>query len=261
MFFPKQIFTINAHDKFFTLSCKRWNEARTFCFCFICFIFNLLSQNSVRVGRSLQIHGISLDLFDMKKVQVDILGLSTSPQNNGAYALILHEIGGKRKLPIIIGSFEAQAIALKLENIKAPRPFTHDLVRSIAETFSITVTEVVIDELKNETFYAKVVCEMSGVVQEIDARPSDAIAIAVRCDAPIFVSDEVMNEAGIVDEKQSEQVGFVGAERKQESQVRSSTPLSKLDELNEKLSEAISKEDYEKAARIRDEISKLKNKG
>jgi len=216
----------------------------------------------MRIGRRLQInHGIPLDLFDMKKVQVDILGLSTSPQNNGAYALILHEIGGKRKLPIIIGSFEAQAIALKLENIKAPRPFTHDLLRSIAETFGITVTEVIIDELKNETFYAKVVCEMSGVVQEIDARPSDAIAIAVRCDAPIFVSDEVMHEAGIVDEKHSEQVGFVGAERKQESQVRSSSPMSKLEELNEKLSEAISKEDYERAARIRDEISKLKNKG
>ncbi|MCS6988510.1 MAG: bifunctional nuclease family protein [Chloroherpetonaceae bacterium] len=195
----------------------------------------------------------------MKKIQVDILGLSTSPQNNGAYALILFEIGGKRKLPIIIGAFEAQAIALKLENIKAPRPFTHDLVRNIAETFNINVTEVVIDELKNETFYAKVVCEMAGVVHEIDARPSDAIAIAVRCDAPIFVSDEVMNEAGIVDDRHGEQVGFgIGSERRQETQSRS--PMSKLEELNQKLSEAISKEDYERAARIRDEISRLKNK-
>jgi len=195
----------------------------------------------------------------MKKVQVDILGLSTSPQNNGAYALILHELGGKRKLPIIIGSFEAQAIALKLENIKAPRPFTHDLVRNIIDTFGITVTEVIIDELKNETFYAKIVCEMSGMVQEIDARPSDAIAIAVRCDAPIFVSDDVMQEAGIVDERHSEQAGFVGADRRQETQSRNSI-MSKLEELNEKLSEAISKEDYERAARIRDEITRLKNK-
>jgi bifunctional DNase/RNase len=199
----------------------------------------------------------------MKKIQVDILGLSTSPQNNGAYALILFEIGGKRKLPIIIGAFEAQAIALKLENIKAPRPFTHDLVRAMADTFNITVSEVMIDELKNETFYAKVVCEMTGMVHEIDARPSDAIAIAVRCDAPIFVAEDVMNEAGIIDDKQSEQVGSgVGTEKKQESQsARPAAPLTKLDELNQKLSDAILKEDYERAARIRDEISKLKNKG
>lgn len=199
----------------------------------------------------------------MKKIQVDILGLSTSPQNNGAYALILFEIGGKRKLPIIIGAFEAQAIALKLENIKAPRPFTHDLVRAMADTFNITVSEVMIDELKNETFYAKVVCEMTGMVHEIDARPSDAIAIAVRCDAPIFVAEEVMNEAGIVDDKQGEQVGFgVGSEKKQEPQpARPAAPLTKLDELNDKLNDAILKEDYERAARLRDEISKLKNKG
>jgi uncharacterized protein len=198
----------------------------------------------------------------MKKIQVDILGLSTSPQNNGAYALILYEIGGKRKLPIIIGSFEAQAIALKLENVKSPRPFTHDLVRSMADTFNISVTEVTIDELRNETFFAKVVCESAGSVHEIDARPSDAIAIAVRCDAPIYVSEEVLNEAGIVDERQPEQPGFGVGVNKAEAAApaKAAAPPTKLDELKQKLSEAISKEDYEKAARIRDEISKLERK-
>jgi hypothetical protein len=201
-------------------------------------------------------------LRDMKKIQVDILGLSSSPHNNGAYALILFEVGGKRKLPIIIGGFEAQAIALKLENIKAPRPFTHDLIRSITETFNINISEVMIDELRNETFFAKVVCELSGVVHEIDARPSDAIALAVRCDAPIFVSEEVMNEAGIIDEKTPEQTGFgigmggAGAERR----TASASPASKLEELRAKLNEAIAKEDYERAAKIRDEISKLQSR-
>jgi bifunctional DNase/RNase len=195
----------------------------------------------------------------MKKIQVDILGLSTSPHNNGAYALILFEIGGKRKLPIIIGGFEAQAIALKLENIKAPRPFTHDLIRNITDTFNINVSEVTIDELRNETFFAKVVCELSGVMHEIDARPSDAIALAVRCDAPIYVSEDVMNEAGILDDKQGDQTGFgVGTEKK--AVTPANTPMSKLDELNAKLSDAIAKEDYEKAARIRDEISKLQSR-
>ncbi|MFN3385996.1 MAG: bifunctional nuclease domain-containing protein [Candidatus Thermochlorobacter sp.] len=198
----------------------------------------------------------------MKKIQVDILGLSSSPHNNGAYALILFEVGGKRKLPIIIGGFEAQAIALKLENIKAPRPFTHDLIRNITDTFNINISEVMIDELRNETFFAKVVCELSGVVHEIDARPSDAIALAVRCDAPIFVSEEVMNEAGIIDDKAPEQSGYgvgtgsAGAEKR----ATASTPMSKLEELNAKLNEAIAKEDYEKAARIRDEISKLQSR-
>ncbi len=195
----------------------------------------------------------------MKKIQVDILGLSTSPHNNGAYALILFEIGGKRKLPIIIGGFEAQAIALKLENIKAPRPFTHDLIRNITDTFNINVSEVTIDELRNETFFAKVVCELSGVMHEIDARPSDAIALAVRCDAPIYVSEDVMNEAGILDDKQGDPTGFgVGTEKK--AVTPANTPMSKLDELNAKLSDAIAKEDYEKAARIRDEISKLQSR-
>jgi uncharacterized protein len=199
----------------------------------------------------------------MHKLQVDILGLSTSPHTNGAYALILYEVEGKRKLPIIIGGFEAQAIALKLENIKPPRPFTHDLFKQIADAFDLHVNEVFIDELHNETFYAKVICEMNGVVHEIDARPSDAIAIAVRFSAPIFVSEEIMNEAGIVEERQKEEeeqaASEAMAEQRQEAESASGETLA--DDLNRKLEEAINREDYEEAARIRDEISRLRESG
>jgi bifunctional DNase/RNase len=200
----------------------------------------------------------------MRKLQVDILGLSTSPHTNGAYALILYELEGKRKLPIIIGGFEAQAIALKLENIKPPRPFTHDLFKNIADVFNLRVNEVIIDELHNETFYAKVVCEANGVVHEIDARPSDAIAIAVRFNAPLYVTEEIMNEAGIREEQKEEGEETEESEEEvpQESAgqlVLPSTPETKLDELQAALNDAISNENYEEAARIRDEISRLKS--
>ena len=199
----------------------------------------------------------------MQKLLVDILGLSTSPHTNGAYALILYEVEGKRKLPIIIGGFEAQAIALKLENIKPPRPFTHDLFKQIADAFSLHVNEVFIDELHNETFYAKVICEMNGVLHEIDARPSDAIAIAVRFNAPIYVSEEIMNEAGIVEEKQKEEEEPESAEELVENQQKAEPPQAEplASELNRKLEEAINREDYEEAARIRDELSRIKGRG
>jgi bifunctional DNase/RNase len=198
----------------------------------------------------------------MHKLQVDILGLSTSPHTNGAYALILYEIDGKRKLPIIIGGFEAQAIALKLENIKPPRPFTHDLFKQIADAFDLHVNEVFIDELHNETFYAKVICEMNGVVHEIDARPSDAIAIAVRFSAPIYVSEEIMNEAGIVEEQQKEEEDSSieeVVEKTEGTETSGSEPVA--EDLKKKLEDAINREDYEEAARLRDELSRLKSNG
>ncbi|MGC8773831.1 MAG: bifunctional nuclease domain-containing protein [Chlorobaculum sp.] len=199
----------------------------------------------------------------MHKLQVDILGLSTSPHTNGAYALILYEVEGKRKLPIIIGGFEAQAIALKLENIKPPRPFTHDLFKQVADAFDLHVNEVFIDELHNETFYAKVICEMGGVVHEIDARPSDAIAIAVRFSAPIFVSEEIMNEAGIVEERQKEDEEPASVEElvEPESEEEPAKGESVEAELSSKLEDAINLEDYEEAARIRDELSRLRKGG
>jgi hypothetical protein len=200
----------------------------------------------------------------MQKLQVDILGLSTSPHTNGAYALILYEVEGKRKLPIIIGGFEAQAIALKLENIKPPRPFTHDLFKQIADAFSLHVNEVYIDELHHETFYAKVICEMNGELHEIDARPSDAIAIAVRFNAPIYVSEEIMNEAGIVEEQPKE--GEAAPDEEEEAPVEKEEPPAQndesvIDELSRKLDEAINREDYEEAARLRDELSRIKRPG
>lgn len=202
----------------------------------------------------------------MDKLQVDILGLSTSPHTNGAYALILYEVDGNRKLPIIIGGFEAQAIALKLENIKPPRPFTHDLFKHIADAFSLRVNEVLIDELHNETFYAKVICEMNGEVHEIDARPSDAIAIAVRFNAPIFVSEEIMNEAGIIEEQQQKEDEEAEAEAPEPepehpAEVEDEVPPAggtALEDLARRLEEAINQEDYEEAARLRDEMVRLK---
>jgi len=199
----------------------------------------------------------------MSKLQVDILGLSTSPHTNGAYALILYEVEGKRKLPIIIGGFEAQAIALKLENIKPPRPFTHDLFKHVADAYDLHVNEVFIDELHNETFYAKVICEMGGVVHEIDARPSDAIAIAVRFNAPIYVSEEIMNEAGIVEEQPKEGEEAAVSEELPEKSVEEElqSSVSPEADLQKKLEEAIDREDYEEAARIRDDLSRLKEQG
>jgi bifunctional DNase/RNase len=205
----------------------------------------------------------------MRKLQVDILGLSTSPHTNGAYALILYEIEGKRKLPIIIGGFEAQAIALKLENIKPPRPFTHDLFKNISDAFGLHVNEIFIDELHNETFYAKVIGELNGEIHEIDARPSDAIAIAVRFNAPVFVSEEIMDEAGIKEEQKEAEDGDAFGEpgeteeelEPEDAAVQPKSPESKLEELQVRLDDAVKREDYEEAARLRDEISRLKGIG
>ena len=193
----------------------------------------------------------------MRKLQVDILGLSTSPHTNGAYALILYELEGKRKLPIIIGGFEAQAIALKLENIKPPRPFTHDLFKNIADAFHLQVNEIIIDELHNETFYAKVICEVNGEVHEIDARPSDAIAIAVRFNAPLFVTEEIMDEAGIKEE-QKEEGEEEAVPEAEEIVIPAVSPDTLLNELQLSLNQAVSNENYEEAAKLRDEISRMK---
>ena len=193
----------------------------------------------------------------MRKLQVDILGLSTSPHTNGAYALILYEVEGKRKLPIIIGGFEAQAIALKLENIKPPRPFTHDLFKNIADAFHLHVNEIIIDELHNETFYAKVICEVNGEVHEIDARPSDAIAITVRFNAPLFVTEEILDEAGIKEE-QKEEGEEEAVPEAEEIVIPAVSPDTLLNELQLSLNQAVSNENYEEAAKLRDEISRMK---
>ena len=142
----------------------------------------------------------------MEKIQVDILGLSTSPASGGAYALILKEVNGNRRLPIIIGAFEAQSIALEMEGIKPPRPLTHDLMKNILETMGSDLAEIVISELKDGTFFARLAFDS----REIDARPSDAIALAVRFGAPIYVADSVMDEAGFLPDNEQQEEGDAG---------------------------------------------------
>ena len=190
----------------------------------------------------------------MEKVQVDILGLSTSPSSGGAYALILKEVNGNRRLPIIIGAFEAQSIALEMEGIKPPRPLTHDLMKNIIDTFGVSLQDVFINELRDGTFYAKITIEGVSDSQEVDSRPSDAIALAVRYGVPIFVSDEVLKEAGITAEAEEEEQGETP---KADQPAAIKKHASKLELLQTSLKEAIEKEEYEKAAKLRDDIRKL----
>ena len=192
----------------------------------------------------------------MEKVQVDILGLSTSPSSGGAYALILKEVNGNRRLPIIIGAFEAQSIALEMEGIKPPRPLTHDLMKNIIDTFGVSLQDVFINELRDGTFYAKITIEGVSDSQEVDSRPSDAIALAVRYGVPIFVSDEVLKEAGIAAEAEEEEQGDTP---KVDQPAAIKKHASKLEQLQTSLKEAIEKEEYEKAAKLRDDIRKLTN--
>lgn len=199
----------------------------------------------------------------MDLIQVDIIGLSTSPSSGGAYALVLGEAEGNRRLPIIIGATEAQAIALELEKIEPPRPMTHDLLRDIFRSVKATVTEVVIDELRDGTFYAKIRFEQDGDEKELDARPSDAVALAVRVDVPIFVDSKVIAEAGIPsDEEATDHTAMNRTprepERPRERETEyESAPKSHLERMQEELEKAIADEEYEKAARLRDEIERL----
>jgi bifunctional DNase/RNase len=182
----------------------------------------------------------------VEKIQVDILGLSSSPSSGGAYALILKEVNGARRLPIIIGSYEAQSIALEMEGIKPPRPLTHDLMKSIIDAIGMDLAEITISELKDGTFYAK----LSLDSQEIDARPSDAIALAVRYGAPIFVTEKVMEEAGFLPENEEQESAEAAGKLKD-------AKIPKLEALRAQLMDAIEREDYEKAAKLRDEIRKM----
>lgn len=191
----------------------------------------------------------------MNKVQCEILGLSTNPSTGGAYAILLKEVEGARRLPIIIGAFEAQAIALEMEGIKPPRPLTHDLLKTLVDNLGANVVEVVVNELKENTFYAKIVLEASGLTNEIDARPSDAIALAVRTFAPIFVNELVMGAAAFIPSDESDLPGFAAGDFDSDKK-----PLSKeaqLAALQSKLREALESEEFERAAKLRDDIKRL----
>lgn len=186
---------------------------------------------------------------------MDILGLSTSPSSGGAYALILNESKGNYRLPIIIGSFEAQAIALELENIKPPRPMTHDLLKNMVLSFDKEIKEVYINDLVEGTFYAKIIFTREDKTIELDARPSDAIALAVRFNAPIYVDKAVLDEAGIQTEPEHQTLEQA---LKSETEAPGQKELTQLEKLEQELQTAIETENYEKAAKIRDRISKMK---
>ena len=191
----------------------------------------------------------------MDFTRVDIIGLSTSPSSGGAYALVLGEVEGNRRLPIIIGAFEAQAIALELEKIQPPRPMTHDLLRDSFEAVDVDVTEVVIDELREGTFFAKIRYRHDGEEHRLDSRPSDAVALAVRVDAPIFVAPAVLDEAGIVAEDESDISSL--AEQAEETSSTEEEEGTELEQMQKKLEKAVEQEDYERAAELRDEIQRL----
>ena len=193
----------------------------------------------------------------MELIQVDIIGLSTSPSSGGAYALVLGEIEGNRRLPIIIGAFEAQAIALELEKIQPPRPMTHDLLRDTFDAVGGEVLDVVIDELRDGTFFAKVRYVHGGEEGQLDARPSDAVALAVRVDAPIFVAPSVLDEAGIPTDEEGVSALTSSAEPEEEP-APASPSMSRVERMQQLLDKAIKEEDYERAAQLRDQIAQLK---
>ena len=194
----------------------------------------------------------------MNKVECEILGLSSSPSTGGAYAILLKELEGHRRLPIIIGAFEAQAIALEMEGIKPPRPLTHDLLKQSTDNLGAIVNEVIIDELRENTFFAKIIIEVSGLTQEIDARPSDAIALAVRAEAPIYVASAVMDTAAFIpsEEDEIEEINS-GISPEIKKNKKPASKETKLAAMHDKLREAIEKEEYERAAIIRDDIKRF----
>lgn len=194
----------------------------------------------------------------MSKVRLNIVGLS-SGQSNGSYTLILGEERGRRKLPIIIGSFEAQAIAIEIEKIVPFRPMTHDLFVNFARTFGVNIIEVEIYNLVDGVFHAKLICEVDGDIREIDARTSDSIALAVRFKCPIFTHEHIMAEAAMIFTEDMTEDDMMETEDafKTESKGSEITKMS-TEELEQKLQEALQIEDYQRAAMLRDELNKRK---
>ena len=202
----------------------------------------------------------------MSLVKLAIKGISYSQTQNGAYALILNEVDGERKLPIVIGAFEAQSIAIALEkDIKPPRPLTHDLFKNFADRFDIVVKQVIIHKLVDGVFYSSIICERDKIEEIIDARTSDAIALALRFNASIFTYKNILDKAGIylkgnsTDAEGFESEGILSESEtfgKEEPVSKDSYSNKTVQELYELLNEAVQQEDYEKAAKIRDEISK-----
>lgn len=196
----------------------------------------------------------------MKRVKLNVMGISYSQTQSGAYALILTEEGGERRIPIIIGGFEAQAIVIKLENLDPPRPLTHDLFKKFADEFNISVVEVMIYKLEEGVFFSKLVCDNGEKEYSIDSRTSDAVAIALRFGCPIFITEEILEKAGITINPNDSEINT-----EDENDVNIEEESSKYvsytdDELFKMIDEAVKTEDYERAAAVRDEIEKRKKK-
>lgn len=217
-------------------------------------------------------HSLTHSLIHLfvKKIPLEILGLSSSQSQSGSFALILGEKTGNRRLPIIIGMFEAQSIAIQIEKINPNRPLTHDLFKSFAEHVHVAVLEVLISDLKEGVFYSKIVCSDGATTFELDSRPSDAIAIGLRFGVPIFTVESVLSEAGIIlsdtdtdenaedsdDDEDDDDTDGGDAPTKPEPTPREPSGQVSSEELSKMLAQALEREDYEKAAKIRDELNK-----
>lgn len=203
----------------------------------------------------------------MKKVKLKVLGISYSQTQSGAYALILAEEQGKRRIPIIIGGFEAQSIAIEMEGLKPPRPLTHDLFVNFAEAYSIKITEVIITKLEEGIFHSELICSNGSSIVKIDARTSDSISLALRFNCPIYTYPEIIDKAGIELELEQNDDKKNLLKKQKPSQKEPPKPVNEEeysqysnDELKKIMSDAIEKEDYETASNIRDEINKRLDK-
>lgn len=201
----------------------------------------------------------------MEKIGLDIVGLTYSQTQSGAYALVLGEQKGKRRLPVIIGGFEAQAIAIEIEKMTPSRPLTHDLFKTFADTFNLVVDEVIIYNLVEGIFFAKMICKHAGEKEtfEIDARTSDAVALAVRFKAPIYTYEFILSSAGIIlDEDEEAEASTESSGEMEMEEIERKIEMGSEDltveELEEQLMAAIDREDYEAASRLRDEIARRK---
>lgn len=199
----------------------------------------------------------------MQKIVLDIIGLSYSQTQSGAYALVLGEQGGKRRLPIIIGGFEAQAIAIALENMTPSRPLTHDLFKSYSDAFNIELKEIIIYNLLEGIFYSKLICQRGKEEIEIDARTSDAIALAVRFKCPVYTYENILSKAGVILEDDDQRIEPAASQKKKTRKKKSDEEMIQeysVEKLKELLEKSIKSEDYELASRIRDEINSRKGK-
>lgn len=196
----------------------------------------------------------------MKKIELEIVTLSHSISQSHNYAVVLGEVDGSRKLPIVIGSFEAQAIAVAMEKMNPNRPLTHDLFKNALDTFDIEIKEVVINNLLDGIFYARLVCVKNGETVEIDSRTSDAVAMAVRANCPIYTFDFILESAGVVLEESEDRSTSPANQPVRKERHGGAFNQYSMEALNKMLEDVLAEEDYERAAKIRDEINKRKER-